>query len=253
MGCPILARQALDRVMTEPTAQPEHKQSLFARVATWLNMDSPQGLTHQLFVVISFLFALYLAAFTVLGWAQSCSGKQWLQITVAAMLISAASVGAGWLLGFLFGLPRSIEKAEDRRLHGYLSNTNLLDVSDWLTKIIVGISLVQIGNLPSALGRLGRSIAPMLGYSPQRNPSCAAAVITSEGAIGGTGVAMCLSTLVIAFSAGYLFTRVILLRVLRQAEQDETENDGQPPGPRRGPPRQADSSTPRTSSPKPPR
>jgi hypothetical protein len=249
--------------MTEkPTAQPEHskpstgkpkepstgkpkdKQSLLARFATWLAVDSPQGLTHQLFVVILFLFALYLAAFILLGWAQSCDGKQWLQITVAAMLISAASVGVGWVLGFLFGLPRSIEKAEDPGLHGYLSNTNLLDVSDWLTKIIVGISLVQIGNLPSALGRLGRSIAPMLGYSPQPNPSCAAAVITSEGAIGGIGVAMCLSTLVIAFSSGYLFTRVILLRVLRQAEQDETENDGQPPGPRRGPPRQVDSSTP---------
>jgi hypothetical protein len=245
MGCPMLARKALDRVMTTDEHEDnehEDKQSLLARFATWLAVDSPQGLTHQLFVFILFLFALYLAAFTLLGWAQSCDGKQWLQITVAAMLISAASVGAGWLLGFLFGLPRSIGKAEDPGLHGYLSNTNLLDVSDWLTKIIVGISLVQIGNLPSALGRLGRSIAPMLGYSPQSNPSCAA--ITSEGAIGGIGVAMCLSTLVIAFSSGYLFTRVILLRVLRQAEQDETENSGQPPRRRRGPPRQADSSTP---------
>ena len=66
----------------------------------------------------------------------------------------------------------------------------------------------------------------MLGYAPQRDPSCAAAVITSEGAIGGIGVAMCLSALVIAFSAGYLFTRVILLRVLRKAEEEaEDEAD----------------------------
>jgi hypothetical protein len=230
MGCLILARQALDRVMTEkPTAQPEHskpstgkpqdKQSLWA----WLSVDSPQGLAHQLFVFLLFLFALFVVACTLLGWAQSCNGKQWLQISVAAMLISMASVGVGWFLGFLFGLPRSTEKTDDPGLHGYLSNTNLLDVSDWLTKIIVGISLVQIGKLPSALGRLGGSIAPMLGYSPQGNPSCAAAVITSEGAIGGIGVAMCLGALVIAFSWGYLFTRVILLRVLRQAETETVD------------------------------
>jgi hypothetical protein len=31
---------------------------------------------------------------------------------------------------------------------------------------------------------------------------------------------MCLSTFVIAFSSGYLFTRVILLRVLRKAEEE---------------------------------
>ena len=204
----------------KPDVRPGRKQSFFARIVTWLNVDSPQGLTRQLFVFISFLFALFLAAFTLLGWAQSCNGKQWLQITVAAMLISAASVGAGWLLGFLFGLPRSTQKTGDPAAFGISANTNLLDVSDWLTKIIVGISLVQIGNLPSALGRLGRSIAPMLGYAPQRNPSCAAAVITSEGAIGGIGVAMCLSTFVIAFSSGYLFTRVILLRVLRKAEEE---------------------------------
>src|ERR1700693_2432800 len=127
-------------------SEPEHKKSWLAGFVTSLNVDSPQGLTRVLFVVISFLFALYLAAFTLLGWAQSCNGKQWLQITVAAMLFSAASVGVGWVLGFLFGLPRCIEKPEDPGLLGYLSNTNLLDVSDWLTKIIVGISLVQIGN-----------------------------------------------------------------------------------------------------------
>src|ERR1700756_3592164 len=126
----------------------ETPKPLLARFVTWLSVDSPLGLTRQLFVFISFLFALYFAVFTLLGWAQSCNGKQWLQITIAAMLISAASVGVRWVLGFLFGLPRCIEKAEDPGLLGYLSNTNLLDVSDWLTKIIVGISLVQIGNLP---------------------------------------------------------------------------------------------------------
>ena len=101
--------------MTDKVTDPpeQAKQSLLARVLTWIDVDGPQGLTHQLVVVLVFLFALYFAACSLLGWAQSCNGKQWLQISVAAMMISAASAGAGWLLGFLFGLPRSTQKIGD--------------------------------------------------------------------------------------------------------------------------------------------
>lgn len=181
--------------------------------------DTVQGLSQSLFAIAVLLDLLFAGFCIALGWTQSCNGNQFWQITVAAMLISLASAGIGYFLGFLFGLPRSTATAIDAGTHGYLDNSNLLEVSDWLTKIIVGISLVQIGKLPSALGQLGLTLAPMLGYSPGR---CANA-ITNEKAIGDIGVAMCLAAAVVAFVLGYLFTRVRLLRVLRQ---DHTNPSG---------------------------
>jgi hypothetical protein len=45
----------------------------------------------------------------------------------------------------------------------YLGNTNLEQVSDWLTKIIVGVGLVQIGRIVPALSKLAESMKAPLG------------------------------------------------------------------------------------------
>jgi len=71
------------------------------------------------------------------------------------------------LLGFLFGIPRVLQKdsqseaAESKsgivpRSAGYqlIINTNLDDVSDWLTKILLGVGLVELQKLPSLVYRL---------------------------------------------------------------------------------------------------
>lgn len=68
------------------------------------------------------------------------------------LLLSSASLAGGSAIGFLFGLPRSTKykvfKSEDGSINNnadsaYSDNTNLEEVSDWLTKIIVGLSLVK--------------------------------------------------------------------------------------------------------------
>jgi hypothetical protein len=61
-----------------------------------------------------------------------------------SLLIALAAMVAGGFLGFLFGIPRSLQKADANQHRTFSSNTNLEEVSDWLTKIIVGISLVQL-------------------------------------------------------------------------------------------------------------
>jgi hypothetical protein len=204
----------------------------WAREAKWADEFGPRDFALALVVVAMALIVLFALACTALGWAQSCNLNQFLKITVAAGSISLASGGVGALLGFLFGMPRSLPETnhQNRGLHGYLDNTNLLEVSDWLTKIIVGLSLVQIGKLPSAVSQLGRTLAPALGYSPDGKYACTSA-ITGEGAIGSIGVAMCLTGLVFAFMIGYLWARVTFTRLLRDSDMTNSTTEGEtPPG-----------------------
>jgi len=201
----------------------------WARGTKWVDEFSPRDFALGLVVVAMALIVLFALACTGLGWAQSCNWNQFLKITIAAGSISLACGGIGALLGFLFGLPRSLPATSDRNpgLHGYLDNSNLLDVSDWLTKIIVGLSLVQIGKLPSAVSRLGRTLAPALGYSPDGKYLCTTA-ISGEGAIGCIGVAICLTALVFAFMIGYLWARVTFTRLLRDEDPPAPQGENPP-------------------------
>jgi hypothetical protein len=215
-------------------AKPEGaKPSRLHRVASsrgkrWVDEFSPRDFALALIVVVVALVVLFALACTALGWAQSCNWNEFLKVTVAAGSISLACGGIGALLGFLFGLPRSLPVTSDQNhgLHGYLDNTNLLDVSDWLTKIIVGLSLVQIGKLPWAVGQLGRTLAPALGYAPDGRYACPTAA-TSEAAISAIAVTMCLTALVFAFMIGYLWARVTFTRLLRDSDMTESTTAGQ--------------------------
>lgn len=80
----------------------------------------------------------------------SCTGSR--QAILNFILLASASFSGGSAIGFLFGLPRSVKytiikpEANDGNPDNnflYADNTNLEEVSDWLTKIIVGLSLVK--------------------------------------------------------------------------------------------------------------
>lgn len=69
----------------------------------------------------------------------------------AGFALSGASLFLGLLLGFLFAIPKS---SKNRKNGGstdqspesndslYLINSNLEEISDWLTKMLVGIGLI---------------------------------------------------------------------------------------------------------------
>jgi len=86
-----------------------------------------------------------------------------------ACLAGAAAL-TGAIAGFLFGIPHTIAAADaSARSAGTppLGNTNLEVVSDWLTKIIVGVGLIQLGR-PAGPGRWAATCAcrlrPALGF-----------------------------------------------------------------------------------------
>jgi tetratricopeptide (TPR) repeat protein len=118
-----------------------------------------EWLTFRLFLVLLLFIGLYAYAHT----APHVEDK-FLYICGVLLGLTIASTSCGGFLGFLFGIPRLLQhgaaasartgsekqptedsasrsERSDRRF--FATNTNLEEISDWVTKIIVGLSLVQ--------------------------------------------------------------------------------------------------------------
>jgi F0F1-type ATP synthase assembly protein I len=83
------------------------------------------------------------------------------------------------ILGFIFGIPRTLQegdqinKKENRGADSsdekqsqkisYQNNTNLEQISDWVTKILVGVGLTQIAQIPNLLDGFARYSHKSLG------------------------------------------------------------------------------------------
>src|SRR4051812_541587 len=80
----------------------------------------------------------------------------------AAIILSGASLFAGILVGFLFGIPKTARRKTEPSssltlMEGdYQPNTNLEEISDWLTKMLLGIGLVELKRLPEFLVSIAR-------------------------------------------------------------------------------------------------
>src|SRR6202034_3244068 len=80
-------------------------------------------------------------------------------IGVGALTAIAAQM-TGCLIGFLFGVPKSGDPVKAQQQPGaYRSNSNLSDVSDWLTKLLLGAGLVQLGRIGSPVAHLIDTVA----------------------------------------------------------------------------------------------
>ena len=77
-----------------------------------------------------------------------------------AFLWAMGCIAAGALIGFLFGVPRANPTAAPASQ--FLHNTNVEAVSDWLTKILVGVSLVNLQSIGAFTDRLGEELATAL-------------------------------------------------------------------------------------------
>lgn len=82
-----------------------------------------------------------------------------------AYLWAMMCLASGALVGFLFGVPKfNSEAAKEAALR---PNSNIEVVSDWLTKIIVGVGLVEFHHIGEFLtgisSDLGQALAPQTG------------------------------------------------------------------------------------------
>jgi len=91
----------------------------------------------------------------------------------SVMAISGASSLIGSLIGLIFGVPKAPDVPENNhdangsvkqyQPNKYQPNNNFELISDWLTKIIVGVGLIEIKELPDAIYDLSLTLKPVLG------------------------------------------------------------------------------------------
>jgi len=157
------------------------------------------------------------------------------------LMVAGASLLIGGLLGFLFGIPRTLQNAnpsprkessggntassdqnpansEPNQLRSapspaetdYQANTNLEQISDWLTKILVGVGLTQVRQISSKMYEVAGAVAGALG-SPGGNRTFA--------------LSLMLYYLIIGFLFSYLWTRLYLAAAFREADSQDAKLD----------------------------
>lgn len=94
----------------------------------------------------------------IIGYALNLQKAGW-KILFLFILIASASYISGFFLGFLFGIPKRNTDKES----AYNLSTNLVDISDWLTKIIIGLGLIEIKKIPAYLISIGNYIQTSVG------------------------------------------------------------------------------------------
>lgn len=119
------------------------------------------------------------------------------------LMLAAASFGVFGLLGFLFGVPRRApDSAAPAARLSYLPNTNLEQVSDWLTKVLLGATLTQLGSLFDWFGALFTRMGSALGID------------AGTAFAGGLTVYFASA----GFIGGWLATRMYLVRLMTEAD-----------------------------------
>src|SRR5262249_38109074 len=110
-----------------------------------------------------------------------------------------AAAAVGIFLGFLFGIPRTpAPKVEKGEAPQPAEQTNLEQIADWLTKILLGAGLTQISMAPGWLWKVGMHV-------------------TIGASVGFTAVVI-VNYLVAGFFTGYLLTRLFLVGALDEVD-----------------------------------
>ena len=134
-----------------------------------------------------------------------------LAFVAADLLVAGAAAAAGALFGFVFGIPRTLEPASRAavvtaaRLDDAAAsqaamgvNTNLERISDWLTTLLIGATLVQIKSIAEWVGGLGKNL---LSTGAAANDAIVPIIVIYYFALAFLGV--------------YLITRLYLTSALR--------------------------------------
>jgi hypothetical protein len=156
----------------------------------------------------SLLVAMGLGGFALVVYA--ASQPSFWPVFGGGVLVATASALAGGFGGLIFGVPRSATssssgQATAQNPRQVAPNTNLVEVSDWLTKIIVGLGLTQLGSMPGDFQRLVDYAYPALGSAPAATSVVGALIVAY--AIAG-------------FMLTYLFTRLDLEAEMEAAEAE---------------------------------
>ena len=200
-----------------PTAAPVNLAARMSAERT--SLGSMRSLMLAMFFGVAVMLAYALAKPRPSAAAAAQAGP--LTVVGVAIMVAGAALMLGGMTGFLFGIPKALQEGaqepaapagaapggagarEERDERRYQANTNLEQISDWLTKILVGVGLTQIGSLPRKIEDTAQYVARGMG-------GAAADEIFAGGVI--------LYYTIAGFFFGYLWARLFLPRAFRQAD-----------------------------------
>lgn len=111
------------------------------------------------FLIVLFLsFSFCSAAYS---WIFTC--HTWVAFSVLIVCISFCVVGG--FFGFIFGMPKYVKSDSKKSDVKWDENTNLQEISDWATKIIVGIGLIQARSIARYVDSFSNKLSIDIGVS----------------------------------------------------------------------------------------
>jgi hypothetical protein len=165
----------------------------------------------DVFKILKYMLGFGILFIVLLATSNSHNFFSSLFIFSNAILIAGAFYGTGGLAGFLFAIPKVSqnknvdpnEKYDDTKV---VHNDNLVQISDWLTKIIVGIGLTKLSYIGPTIYLVGEKLgATLLGSNYIGNPKFGT----------NTSVAIIIYFAILGFMMVYMWTRLYFYSFLK--------------------------------------
>jgi hypothetical protein len=152
-------------------------------------------------IKVTLIVGFIIGAVGLIGYPVTLSGIG-VRIIFIGLLLSIATFVSGFFIGTLFGMPKRNNEGDG----DYSLNNSLVEISDWLTKIIVGLGLVNLKEIPVYLMSIGD-------------------FVSSSSGLKGVSIEIFTVTLVIYFGilglySGYNYMRLVLSEKYKKADDN---------------------------------
>lgn len=150
------------------------------------------------------IFGILIGGIGLVGFPLQIAGVG-LNLMFISLMISCASFMSGFFVGILFGIP----KRNNGGNGDYTLNNSLVEIADWLTKIIVGLGLVNIKQIPTMLLGIGK-------------------YVQAETNLTGTSISVFTMSIIVFYSVfglyiGYNYMRLVLSGKYKDADDNLIE------------------------------
>lgn len=171
----------------------------------------------NLYFILDLLMVLGIIFIILLCWYNySFHNGSFQSALGVGLLVAGACIGIGGLTGFLFGIPKMLQNETalpGNRVNNnssFVHNDNLVQISDWLTKIIVGVGLTQLYNIGPGLITLGDYLSKSFNVANlEQGRNIAISIVLYYSSTG--------------FLYVYIWTRVYFLKQLREMDEEWKE------------------------------
>lgn len=171
-----------------------------------LEKEKNTGKEAETSVLLTLYTGLFIGMIPVIGFpvaVPEMGGK----ILFIGLTLGIAAFTSSFFLGILFGVPKRSSKWENN----YSLNNGLVEISDWLTKIIVGVALINLKEIPGYFLSLAEHIRIASKYESQLLNIYTLGIIIYFVFLG--------------LFIGYNYMRLVRVKKYKQADTTRMQND----------------------------